>query len=136
MKVQMYWYCYTLCTVTADAQGFSLHVTTNDRTLRYEINYVSKKCSCSIMCDQSSLTLPSLGKSAFSGTKEIGHSSGLEGPNPKISKPIIKPLPSPFRQKRIWANSTFLWAANRDFVKVVEKSVKFAQKCHKTGPKL
>ena len=32
-------------------------------------------------------------KLAFSGTKEKCLSSGLEGPNPKISKPIIKPLP-------------------------------------------
>ena len=53
-----------------------------------------------------------------------GLNSGLEGPNSKIPKPKIKPLPSAFRQKKIWANSTFLWAANRDSAKVVEKSVK------------
>ena len=61
------------------------------------------------------------------------HNLGLEGPNPKISKPIIKPLPSAFRQKKIWANLTFLWVANRNSAKVVEKSVKFAQKCHETA---
>ena len=55
---------------------------------------------------------------------------------PKNSKPIIKPLPSAFMQKKIWANSTFLWAANRDFVTVVEKSVKFGAKSPETGPKL
>ena len=41
-----------------------------------------------------------------------------------------------FQAKKIWANSTFLWAANRDSVKVIEKSVKFGAKCHETGPKL
>ena len=61
------------------------------------------------------------------------HNSGLECPNPKISKPIIKPLPLAFRQKKIWANSTFLWAANRDSAKVVEKSVKFGAKSPETG---
>ena len=73
---------------------------------------------------------------AFSGKKEKCHNSGLEGPNPKISKPIINPLPSAFRQKKIWANSTFLWAANRDSAKVVEKSVKSEAKCKETAPKL
>ena len=69
----------------------------------------------------------------FFGTKEIGHSSGLEGPNPKISKPIIKPLPVAFRQKKkIWANSPFLWAANRDSAKVIEKSVKSEAKSPET----
>ena len=61
------------------------------------------------------------------------HNSGLECPNPKISKPIIKPLPLAFRQKKIWANSTFLWAANRDSAKVVKKSVKSEAKCNKTA---
>ena len=70
------------------------------------------------------------------GVFRTSHNSGLEGPNSKFSKPIIKPLPSAFRQKKIWANSTFLWAANRDSVTVVEKSVKFAQKSPETGPKL
>ena len=61
------------------------------------------------------------------------HNSCLEGPNPKISKPIIKPLPLAFRQKKIWANSTFLWAANRDSAQVIEKSVKSEAKYHETG---
>ena len=37
-------------------------------------------------------------------------------------------------EKKIWVNSTFLGAANRDSVKVVEKSVKSEAKCHETGP--
>ena len=36
--------------------------------------------------------------------------------------------------KKIWVNSTFLGAANRDSVKVVEKSVKSEAKCHEMGP--
>ena len=64
------------------------------------------------------------------------HNSGLEGPYSKISKPIIKPLPLAFRQKKIWANSTFLWAANRDSAKVIEKSVKSEAKSPETAPKL
>ena len=62
--------------------------------------------------------------------------SGLECPNPKMSKPIIKPLPLAFRQKKNWANSTFLWAENRDSAKVIEKSVKFGAKSPETAPKL
>ena len=67
------------------------------------------------------------------GVFRTSHNSGLECPNPKISKPIIKPLPLAFRQKKNWANSTFLWAANRVSAKVVEKSVKSEAKCHETG---
>ena len=37
-------------------------------------------------------------------------------------------------EKKIWVNSTFLGAANRDSVKVVEKSVKSEAKSPKTGP--
>jgi len=33
-------------------------------------------------------------------------------------------------------NSIFLWAANCDSAKVIEKSVKFGAKCHETAPKL
>ena len=39
-----------------------------------------------------------------------------------------------FQAKKNWANSTFLWAANRDSAKVVEKSVKFGAKCLETAP--
>ena len=62
------------------------------------------------------------------------HSSSLDGRNPKLSKPRIKLWPSAFRGKKIWVNSTFLGAAIRDSVKVVEKSVKSGAKCHETGP--
>ena len=80
---------------------------------------------------------PKVAKSeVFFGTKEKCLSSGLEGPNSKISKTKIKPLSSAFRQKFFWANWTFLWAANRDSAKVVEKSVKSEAKYHKTAPKL
>ena len=37
-------------------------------------------------------------------------------------------------EKKIWVNSTFLGAANRDSVKVVEKSVKSGAKYHETAP--
>ena len=37
-------------------------------------------------------------------------------------------------EKKIWVNSTFLGAANRNSVKVVEKSVKSGAKCHETAP--
>ena len=35
-------------------------------------------------------------------------------------------------KKKIWVNSTFLWAANCDSVKVVKKSVKSGAKYHET----
>ena len=37
-------------------------------------------------------------------------------------------------KKKIWVNSTFLWAANCDSVKVVQKSVKSGAKCHEMAP--
>ena len=37
-------------------------------------------------------------------------------------------------EKKIWVNSTFLGAANRDSVKVVEKSVKSGAKSPETAP--
>ena len=37
-------------------------------------------------------------------------------------------------EKKIWVNSTFLGAANRDSVEVVKKSVKSGAKCHETAP--
>ena len=37
-------------------------------------------------------------------------------------------------EKKIWVNSTFLGAANRDSVKVVEKSVKSEAKSPETAP--
>ena len=37
-------------------------------------------------------------------------------------------------KNKIWVNSTFLGAAIRDSVEVVEKSVKSGAKCHETAP--
>ena len=37
-------------------------------------------------------------------------------------------------EKKIWVNSTFLGAANRDSVEVVEKSVKSEAKYHEMAP--
>ena len=37
-------------------------------------------------------------------------------------------------EKKIWVNSTYLWAANHDSVEVVKKSVKSEAKCHETAP--
>ena len=70
---------------------------------------------------------------AFFGTKEKYLSLGLKGPNPNISQLKIKPLPSAFRQKKLWANPIFLWAANRDSAKVVKKSVKSEAKSPEMG---
>ena len=54
-------------------------------------------------------------------------------PKSKNFKAYNQALAIGFQAKKNWANSTFLWAANRDSAKVVEKSVKSAQKCNKTG---
>ena len=37
-------------------------------------------------------------------------------------------------EKKIWVNSTFLGAANRNSVEVVKKSVKSEAKCHEMAP--
>ena len=55
-------------------------------------------------------------------------------PKSKNFKAYNQALAIGFQAKKIWANSTFLWAANRDSAKVIEKSVKSEAKCHETGP--
>ena len=52
----------------------------------------------------------------------------------KFQSPESSPGLQVSGEKKIWVNSTFLGAANRDSVKVVEKSVKSEAKCHETGP--
>ena len=57
-------------------------------------------------------------------------------PKSKNFKAYTQALAIGFQAKKIWANLTFLWAANRDSVTVIEKRVEFGAKCHETAPKL
>ena len=57
-------------------------------------------------------------------------------PKSKNFKAYNQALAIGFQANKIWANSTFLWAANCDSVTVVGKSVKFGAKSPETGPKL
>ena len=53
-------------------------------------------------------------------------------PKSKNFKAYNQALAIGFQAKKNWANSTFLWAANRDSVKVIEKSVKSEAKSPET----
>ena len=52
----------------------------------------------------------------------------------KFQSPESSPGLQVSGEKKIWVNSTFLGAANRDSVKVVEKSVKSEAKSPETAP--
>ena len=52
----------------------------------------------------------------------------------KFQSPESSPGLQVSGEKKIWVISTFLGAANRDSVKVVEKSVKSVAKYHETAP--
>ena len=57
-------------------------------------------------------------------------------PKSKNFKAYNQALAISFQAKQIWANLTFLWAANHDSAKVIEKSVKSEAKSPETAPKL